>query len=102
MNYAALLEALQQASGFELYRLRAAIDRALSAPERIDAIRRCIKRGQRIEYFDARDNRMYRGQVLEMRNTTLVIMDFDRPAKLLIDYAAINLDGEDEIGRAHV
>ena len=95
MNYTALLEALQQASGFELFRLRAAIDRALSAPERIDAIRRCIKRGQRIEYFDARDNRMYRGQVFEMRNTTLVIMDFDRPAKLLIDYAAINLDGED-------
>lgn len=95
MNYAALLEALQQASGFELFRLRAAIDRALSAPERIDAIRRCVKRGQRIEYFDARDNRTYRGQVLEMRNTTLVVLDLDRPVRILIDYAAINLDGAD-------
>ncbi len=95
MNYAALLEAVQQASRFELFRLRAAIDRALGAPERIDAIRRCIRRGQRIEYFDARDNRLYRGQVLEMRNTTLVVLDMDRPAKVLIDYAAINLDGAD-------
>lgn len=99
MNYAALLEALQQASGFELFRLRAAIDRALADPQRIDAIRRCIKRGQRIEYFDARDNRTCRGQVVEMRNTTLVIVDLDRPLKLLIDYAAINLDGADAVIR---
>lgn len=59
MNYAAVLEALQQASGFELFRLRAAIDRALSDPERITAIRRCVRRGQRIEYFHTRDNRLY-------------------------------------------
>jgi hypothetical protein len=99
VNYAALLEALQQASGFELFRLRAAIDRALSAPERIDAIRRCIKRGQRIEYFDARDNRLYGGLVLEMRNTTLVILDTERAVRILIDYAALNLDGADTVIR---
>lgn len=29
MNFAALLNAMNQASGFELYRLRAAIDRVL-------------------------------------------------------------------------
>lgn len=99
MNYAALLEALQQASGFQLFRLRAAIDRALAEPQRVDAIRRCIKRGQRIEYFDVRDNRTYHGQVVEMRNTTLVIIDLDRSLKLLIDYAAINLDGADTVIR---
>lgn len=95
MNYAAVLEALQQASGFELFRLRAAIDLALSDPERIAAIRRCVRRGQRIEYFHARDNRLYSGQVLEMRQSTLVVSDTERAVRILIDYAAINLDGAD-------
>ena len=33
MDFAAVLQALNQASGFELYRLRAAIDRVLADPK---------------------------------------------------------------------
>ncbi|HWS27226.1 MAG TPA: hypothetical protein VN259_11740, partial [Xanthomonadales bacterium] len=58
MNYTAMLEALNKASAFELFRLRAAIDRALRDPARNEAIRRCLQRGQPVEYFDVRDNRM--------------------------------------------
>lgn len=99
MDYAALLEALQAASGFELFRLRAAIDRALCDLERIAAIRRCVRRGQRVDYFDPRANRLHQGLVLEMRNTTLVVLDVERAAKLLIDYTALNLDGADIVIR---
>jgi len=95
VNYAAVLEALQQATGFELFRLRAAIDRALSDPARIAAIRRCVHRGQRVDYFDPRENRLHHGIVQEMRNTTLVVLDVERAVRVLIDYAALNLDGAD-------
>lgn len=99
MNYAAILEALQAASGFELFRLRAAIDRALSDPGRIAAIRRCVHRGQRVDYFDARENRLHHGQVLQMRHATLVVLDMERARRVLIDYAALNLDGADTVIR---
>lgn len=99
MNYAAVLEALQQASGFELFRLRAAIDRALNDPTRINAIRRCVHRGQRVAYFDARDNRQYTGLVMEMRNNSVIVMDVERTVHLQLDYAALNLDGADTVIR---
>ena len=38
MDFAAVLQALNQASGFELYRLRAAIDRVLADPKWIRAV----------------------------------------------------------------
>lgn len=53
MDFAALLAALNQASGFELYRLRVAIDRVLADPKWILAIQSQLRIGQQIEYFDA-------------------------------------------------
>ena len=99
MNYAAVLEALQQATGFELFRLRAAIDRALGDPLRIAAIRRCVHRGQHVQYFDLRDNRQYTGLVQEMRNSTVIVLDVERTLRLQLDYAALNLDGADTLIR---
>ncbi|MBK6726599.1 MAG: hypothetical protein IPG63_04960 [Xanthomonadales bacterium] len=57
MNHAAILDALTGATSFDLFRLRAAIDRALRDPARSTAVRRCLQPGQPVEYFDARDNR---------------------------------------------
>lgn len=92
MNYAAVLEALRQATDFELFRLRAAIDRALGDPQRVTATRRRVHRGQRVEYFDPRTNRLHKGLVLEMRNSTVIVQDTERVMHLQLDYAALNLD----------
>jgi len=51
MEFAMLLDAMNQASGFELYRLRAAIDRVLADPKWIIAIRSQLRIGQEIEYL---------------------------------------------------
>ena len=99
MNYTAILEALRKASAFELFRLRAAIDRALRDPARNDAIRRCLQRGQQVEYFDVRENRTRDGHVVELRPATVVILDREAATHFLIDYAAINLDGADAVIR---
>lgn len=99
MNYADILAALNKASAFELFRLRAAIERALRDPARNDAIRRCLQRGQHIEYFDVRDNRTRDGQVVELRPATVVVLDRETATHFLIDYAAINLDGADAVIR---
>lgn len=59
MNFTEVFEALKRATGFELYRLRAAIDRMLSDPKWIIAIRRGLHVGQQVEYFDEKNNRLY-------------------------------------------
>ncbi len=95
MNFAALLEAMNQASGFELYRLRAAIDRVLDEPRWITAIAQRLRPGQRIEYFDPRTNASHHGQVLELRRKQVLVLDETDGRRWLIAYAAINLDGAD-------
>lgn len=95
MNFSDVLKALNQASAFELYRMRAAIDRVLDEPRWVQAIHARLHIGQAIEYFDAQANTSRRGKVLELRRKQAVILDQDDGRRWLIAYAAINLDGTD-------
>ena len=95
MNFAALLNAMNQASGFELYRLRAAIDRVLADPKWIIAIRSQLRIGQEIEYFDARANKLRPAQVREFRTKEVLVRETDTGEHWLIAYTAINLEGVD-------
>lgn len=95
MNFSDVLKALSQASAFELYRMRAAIDRVLDEPRWLLAIQARLQIGQAIEYFDAQANALRRGQVLELRRKQAAILDKDDGRRWLISYGAINLDGAD-------
>lgn len=95
MNFTEVLDALRLASEFELYRLRAAIDRMLNDPKWIVAIRQALRIGQQVEYFDEKDNRICTGQVLEMRQKTVLLLRLDTAQRWLMPYTSINLDGVD-------
>ena len=95
MNFSDVLKALNQASAFELYRMRAAINRVLDEPRWLQAIQARLQIGQTIEYFDAQANTLRRGQLLELRRKQAVILDQDDGKRWLISYVAINLDGAD-------
>ena len=95
MNFSDVLKALNQASAFELYRMRAAIDRVLDEPRWVQAIHARLQIGLAIEYFDVQANTLRRGKVLELRRKQAVILDQDDGRRWLIAYAAINLDGTD-------
>lgn len=95
MNFSEILDTLKRGSAFELYRLRAAIDRLLADPRWISTIAGRLRRGQRIEFFDPRDNRLRPGVILEMRRTQLLVLESEAAQRWLIDYAAVNLDGID-------
>lgn len=95
MNFSDVLKALSQASAFELYRMRAAIDRVLDEPRWLLAIQARLQIGQPVEYFDSQANTLRRGQVLELRRKLAVILDKDDGRRWLIPYVAINLDGAD-------
>ena len=95
MNFTEVLDALKRASGFELYRLRAGIDRMLDDPKWIMAIRKALRVGQVIEYFDEKDNRLCTGRILELRQKTVLILRMDTAQRWLMPYASINLGGID-------
>lgn len=95
MNYTNILSSLNQASAFDLFRLRAAIDRVLDQPGWITAVQARLRVGQAVDYFDPQANRSFKGQLLEMRRKQAVILDLETQKRWLISYAAINLDGAD-------
>ncbi|MDO8789321.1 MAG: hypothetical protein Q7J42_14715 [Sulfuritalea sp.] len=95
MNFSDVLKALNGASAFELYRMRAAIDRVLDEPRWMLAVQSRIQVGRAVEYFDPQSNTLRHGQVLELRRKQAVVLDKDDGRRWLISYAAINLDGAD-------
>ena len=95
MNYSDILAQLKAASAFDLFRLRAAIDRALDEPAWMVAVQARLHVGQSVEYFDPQANASYTGQVLELRRKQAVVFNKETSERWLISYAAINLDGAD-------
>lgn len=95
MNFSDVIKTLNQASAFELYRMRAAIDRVLDEPRWLRAIQARLQIGQSVQYFDPQANALKRGKVLELRRKQAVVLDLDDAKRWIISYAAINLDGSD-------
>lgn len=95
MNFSETISTLKNASAFELYRLRAAIDRVLDQPGWMDAVRSRLRVGQHIQYFDPGANRSQQGEIEELRRKQAVVLDLATQKRWLISYAAINLDGAD-------
>ncbi len=95
MNFSAVLEALNSASAFELYRLRVAINRKLDDPKWIEAIRWRLRVGQEIEYFSGHDNAVRRARIVEFRRKQADVLDLGDGKRWLIDFCTINVDGMD-------
>jgi len=93
MDYASLLDALGKASLFDLWRLSAAIGRALEDPNKNEAIRANLHVGQSIRYFEAKENREITGSVVQIKRSRALIQN-DHDKKLWnIPFYMINLQG---------
>lgn len=95
MNYGEILEALDQASLFQLFRLHAAIGNHLDDPARIDAVKRALRPGQLIRYFAVDENRLASARLLELRRTRAVVENLEDGKRWSIPFYLINLDGHE-------
>ena len=95
MNYSQILEALNKASLFELYRLQQAIRRSLEDPARIRQIKNSLRVGQDIEYFEAEDNRLIEASIVELKRTKVLVKNRHDGALWNIPFYFINLDRAD-------
>jgi len=89
MQDAALIEAMNRATSLELYQLSALLDRLMTDPRRIVAIRKDLHLGQIVRFYDARRDTMRSGRVTEMRDTHLTVQSTEYHAAWKLPYAAI-------------
>jgi hypothetical protein len=95
MNYSEILQSLQQASSFDLYRLKVAVSRQLESPERIVAIRNQLHIGQEVEIFDGKENKSERVIIRKFNPTSVAIILVADQARWRVPYYWINLEGAD-------
>lgn len=84
-----LIEALERASGLELFQLSTIIERMLADPRRILAVRTNLHLGQTVRFLDWRDGQMRTGKVVAMKDTQAVLHEEGSRREWKLPYAAI-------------
>ncbi|MBF0159798.1 MAG: hypothetical protein HQL58_09755 [Magnetococcales bacterium] len=92
MDFSKVVDELKQASLFELFRLSAAIDVMIKDPARIQAVRRRLRVGMTISYFDDSSNQMIEAVVLEINRSRLSVRNLHDDRRWSILFGSVNLD----------
>jgi hypothetical protein len=95
MDYTQLLSELEKASLFDLYRLRVGIGKMMDQPDRIKDIKRRLRIGMEVTYFEAQENRLIPATVEEIQRTKLLVRNISDGEKWKMPFHMINLDGVD-------
>jgi len=95
MDFSKIAEDLKQESLFDLYRLRATIDHLLENPRRIEEIKRNLKPGQAVSYFDENENRLVEATVIKLNRTRLLVKNSYDKQQWNIPFYWVNLDRVD-------
>lgn len=91
MDYSQIIDALHHASGFDLYRLRSAIDNMIDDPKRVIEIRMRLRLGQQVQWFDAGRNRLCEGTLINIKQTRATINNLADGKRWDIPLCAINI-----------
>lgn len=92
MDYSTIVATLKEASLFDLYRLRVAINQLLDDPQRIDQIRSRLKPGQTITYFEPAENRLVEAIVIKLKRKRVLVENTDDQQRWIIPMYWVNLD----------
>jgi len=71
-DYSKILAELNNASLFDLYRLKVAINQQLENPQRLSEIKKCLNPGQNISYFDEEENRLIDARKWDLRKKDIL------------------------------
>lgn len=95
MNYTHLLNELNKANTFDLYRLHVAIGNELENNDRILKIKQKLRIGMQVSYFHYVENRLVVVELLEIRQKNVVIHDHNKNKRFVVPYYMLNIDGSD-------
>lgn len=99
LDFTAIMNLLNQASGFELHRLQCAIQHRLEETTWIAPIRQQLCLGQMIEYFDPKKNRLQPAIITEFKPKKILVKNTLDNQLYAIPYTWINIDGRDILVR---
>ena len=91
MDYPEIIKALESASTFDLYRLQVAIGHLLEEPKRLKDIKRRLKPGQELTYFDRGENRLVEARLIKLKQTRLSVERNDNQERWDIPLYWVNL-----------
>lgn len=91
MNYSDVLEALQSASLFDLYRLSVAIRHEMENSERIKQLRQSFKEGDVVSYFDDTTNSLQSATVIQKNLKYVEVKNTKDQKHWRIPYYLLNL-----------
>ncbi len=92
MDYSKIIEELKQASLFDLYRLNVAINHMMEDPRRLYEIKKCLRPGQKISYFDDTENRLIEAKVIKLMRKRLLVENIDDQQRWEIPLYYVNFD----------
>ena len=95
MNYTNLLNELEHASLFDLYRLRVAISKELDNPDKIRDLKRMLRIDMELSYFDYVKNKLVKTRVLELGRKRVLVLDLEQQKKFFMPYYMLNVDNID-------
>ena len=77
MNYSDLLQLLDQASAFDIYRLRTVLDNMMDDPQRLNEVKVRLRLGMSVSYYEPSLNRIEQGVVERIKQTRVLIRNAD-------------------------
>ena len=89
MQDAALVAALNSATNMELYQMAALVERLMTDPRRIVAIRKDLHLGQRVRVYDSRADHMRPARIVAMGDTQVTVQGTEHRFDWKLPYAAI-------------
>ena len=102
MDFTEVMNLLKNASPYDLYRIKVAIQNEIEKPEHIRAMRECFAVGDTVSYFDSDKNVLVNAIVLEKNPKNVVLKNLHDQQRWNIPYYMINLTGkESDIHATH-
>lgn len=90
MNYSEIINTLNQATAFDLFRIKSAINVMLEDPEKINIIKRALKVDQEIEYYDPDNNSSIKATIVKLNRTRLLVRHLIDGEQWNIPYYFVN------------
>ena len=94
MDYNYILDQIKDESLFDLYRLQKAINVLLENPQAINHIKAKLKKGEKITFFDRKENMLVPATIVEVKKTQAVVTVSGSPQHWLLPIVAINIDSK--------
>ena len=92
MSLQSVFEQLESASDFELFRIKAAIEKVLDDPQRSRALKQKIEVGMTVDYFCTERNKPIACTVLKVRRSRVSIRELETGKGWSLPFYFLNLD----------